>query len=163
MEWLSQIFSGTTLAILGAAIAVLMAGTGSAKGTGIAGEAAAGMLADDPSKFALTLALQALPGTQGIYGLIIAFLIMSKAGLLFGDPIALTIQQGASFFFCALPIAFVGLTSGIAQGRVSAASIGMLAKDKKLFGSALIYPAIVETYAVLSLLISFLMWLGIRV
>lgn len=163
MEWITSLFNGTSLAILGAALAMGLAGTGSAKGVSIAGEAAAGVLTEDPSKFGQTLLLQALPGTQGIYGMIIAFLIMIKIGLIGGNPIELTTAQGFQFLFAALPIAIAGLYSGIAQGRAAAASIGIIAKRPEELGKAMMYPAMVETYAVLALLISFLMWMGITV
>ena len=164
MELLGSLFNGTNLALLGAALAMILAGTGSAKGVGIAGEAAAGVLTEDPEKFGQTLLLQALPGTQGIYGMIIAFLIMFKIGMIGGSgPMDLTIEQGFQFLMCALPIAIVGLTSGIAQGRAAVASLGIIAKRPEELGKAMMYPALVETYAVLSLLISFLMWLGIAV
>ncbi len=163
MEWINMLFNGTSLAILGAALAIGMGCAGSAKGVGIAGEAAAGVLTEDPGKFGQTLLLQALPGTQGIYGMIIAFLIMIKIGLIGGNPIQLTTPQGFAFLFAALPIAIAGYVSGIAQGRASAASIGIIAKRPEELGKAMMYPAIVETYAVLALLISFLMWLGIPV
>ena len=101
MEWITSLFNGTSLAILGAALAMGLAGTGSAKGVSIAGEAAAGVLTEDPSKFGQTLLLQALPGTQGIYGMIIAFLIMIKSGLIGGNPIELTTAQGFQFLFAA--------------------------------------------------------------
>ena len=71
---------GFALAIGGAAMAAL-AGVGSALGVGVAGQAAAGVVAEDPKKFGQTLVLQALPGTQGIYGLLIAFLILVKTGV----------------------------------------------------------------------------------
>lgn len=164
MELLRSLFNGTNLALLGAALAMILAGTGSAKGVGIAGEAAAGVLTEDPEKFGQTLLLQALPGTQGIYGMIIAFLIMFKIGMVGGSgPVDLTIEQGFQFLMCSLPIAIVGLTSGIAQGRAAVASLGIIAKRPEELGKAMMYPALVETYAVLSLLISFLMWLGIAV
>ena len=164
MELLGSLFNGTNLALLGAALAMILAGTGSARGVGIAGEAAAGVLTEDPEKFGQTLLLQALPGTQGIYGMIIAFLIMFKIGMVGGSgPVDLTIEQGFQFLMCSLPIAIVGLTSGIAQGRAAVASLGIIAKRPEELGKAMMYPALVETYAVLSLLISFLMWLGIAV
>ena len=56
---------GIVFALLGAAIAVLFAGAGSALGVGIAGQAAAGVVSEDPSKFAKVLIIQLLPGTQG--------------------------------------------------------------------------------------------------
>jgi len=67
---------GIALAIGGAAIAACACG-GSGLGVGAAGEAASGVIAEDPNKFGQTLLLQALPGTQGIYGLLMAFLILS--------------------------------------------------------------------------------------
>ncbi len=163
MEWILALFNGRSLAILGAALAMGLAGTGSAKGVGIAGEAASGVLTEDPSKFGQTLLLQALPGTQGIYGMIISFLILLKTGLIGGTPIELTTAQGFQFLFASLPIGIAGLTSGIAQGRASAACMGLIAKRPEELGKAMMYPALVETYAVLALLISFLMWLGIPV
>ena len=78
MEWINSLFNGTTLALLGAGLAIGMAGTGSAKGVGMAGEAAAGVLTEDPSKFGQTLLLQALPGTQGIYGMIIVSALLQN-------------------------------------------------------------------------------------
>lgn len=163
MEWTGSIFNGTTLAMLGAALAALMAGAGSAKGVGIAGEAAAGVLTEDPNKFGQTLLLQALPGTQGIYGLLIAFLIMSKIGLLAGAPLDLTMAQGMMIFISALPIAVVGYFSAIYQGKASVASIGIIARRPEEIAKGMTYPAMVETYAVLSLLVSFLMLNGITV
>ncbi len=163
MEWTASIFNGTTLAMLGAALAALLAGTGSAIGVGMAGEAAAGVLTEDPAKFGQTLLLQALPGTQGIYGLLIAFLIMSKIGLLAGQLVELTLQQGFMIFISALPIAIVGYYSAIAQARASVASIGIIARRPEEIAKGMTYPAMVETYAVLSLLISFLMLNGITV
>ena len=91
-----NMIDGNTLAILGAAVAAL-AGIGSAMGVGIAGQAASAVVAEDPKKFGKTIILQALPGTQGIYGLIISFLIMIKIGLLGGEMIDLTMAQGAYF------------------------------------------------------------------
>lgn len=157
---MSELFSsGQGIALLGAAIAVLMAGIGSAKGVGIAGQAAAGVVTEDPSKFAKVLIMQLLPGTQGIYGLLIGFLALAQIGILGGDlP---TVAQGWLYLFGCLPIAIVGLFSGIAQGKTSAAAIGIIAKKPEQFGKAMIFPAMVETYAILALLISILVIFGI--
>ena len=84
---------GTFLGMLGAALAALLAGIGSAIGVGMAGKAAAGVTAEDPDKFSKVLVLQLLPGTQGIYGLLIAFLVFIQIGL-FGDIAALSTQAG---------------------------------------------------------------------
>ena len=164
MDWLTSIFSGTFLTLLGAALAAGYAGAGSAKGIGIAGEAAAGVLTEDPGKFGQTLLLQALPGTQGIYGLLVAFLILSKGGLLGGGgSVELSVVQGFMFVAAGLPIAIGGYYSGIAQGRASGASMGIIAKRPDQLAKAMIYPAMVETYAVLALLVSILMWNSITV
>ena len=148
-----EFFNGTTLAILGAAIAAALAGIGSAKGVGIVGEAASGLLSEDPTKFGQALVLQALPGTQGIYGFITAFLILSNSGIISGNT-DLTMAQGAFYFMVALPIAFGGFFSGIAQGRVAASGINLIAKRPKELVKAIVSAALVETYAILALLVS---------
>jgi V/A-type H+-transporting ATPase subunit K len=148
--------------MLGAALAAGLAGMGSAKGVGIVGEAAAGVVTEDPTKFGKTLLLQALPGTQGIYGVLIAFLIMTKIGLIGGAAVPLTVQQGFFIFMSALPIALVGFYSAIAQGKAAAAGVMIIAKRPEEIAKGMIYAAMVETYAVLSLLVSFLMLNGIK-
>lgn len=147
---------GMVYTLLGAAIAVLMAGAGSAIGVGVAGRAASGVVTEDPSKFAKVLIMQLLPGTQGLYGLIIGFVTLAKVGLLGGNPVDVTTPQGLLVLAACLPIGIVGLISGIAQGKTSAASIGIIAKKPEQFGKAMLFPAMVETYAILALLISFL-------
>ena len=77
--------SGNGWALLGAALAATLAGIGSAWGVGLAGQAASGVVTEDPSKFAKVLVIQLLPGTQGIYGLLVAFVTLSQFGLLGGN------------------------------------------------------------------------------
>ncbi len=152
-----MVTTGVALGILGAALAALMAGIGSSIGVGIAGRAAAGVVTEDPSKFGKVLLLQLLPGTQGIYGLLIAFMTLVNIGVLGSDGIReLTTAQGLSFLTATLPMALVGLMSGVMQGKTSVASIGVVAKKPEAFGKAMILPAMVETYAILALLISIL-------
>ncbi|MBE7006344.1 MAG: V-type ATP synthase subunit K [Ruminococcaceae bacterium] len=148
--------TGVSLAILGAALAALLAGIGSSIGVGIAGRAAAGVVTEDPEKFSKVLILQLLPGTQGIYGLLIAFIALSNIGVLGGNVRQLTTAEGLSFLMACLPMAFVGLMSAIMQGKTSVASIGVVAKKPEEFGKAMILPAMVETYAILALLVSIL-------
>lgn len=159
---IEQIFTGQNLALLGAALAAGLAGIGSAKGVGLVGEAASGLLTEDPSKFGKTLILQAIPGTQGIYGLITAFLIIFKIGLL-GTPVELTVAQGAYFLMASLPIAVVGLYSGIKQGRVAASGVGLIAKRPDEVGKAITSAALVETYAIFAVLVSLLLVLFAKV
>lgn len=155
---------GAALVILGAALAVGFAGYGSARGIGLANEAAAGILTEDPKKFGYALVLLALPGTQGIYGLLVAVLALSQSGMLGGaeGSVALTIWQGLAYFFACLPITITGLFSAIWQGRSSAACILMISKRPEQIGKAVILPAMCETYAVFGLLMSILMLQGIR-
>ena len=146
---------GMAFAILGAALAASLAGWGSAKGVGIAGQAAAGVVSEEPGLFAKVLILQLLPGTQGIYGLLVAFITLSRVGVLGGTAVSDT-ATGLMYLAACLPMAFVGLGSGIHQGKTSAASIGIVAKREDQFGKAMLFPAMVETYAILALLISIL-------
>ena len=143
-------------ALLGAAVAVFLSGAGSAIGVGIAGQAASGVVSEDPSIFAKVLSMQLLPGTQGIYGLLVGFITLSKIGLLGGGMLELTPQQGLLVLAACLPIGIVGLISGKYQGMTSAAAIGIVAKKPEQFGKAMLFPAMVETYAILALLISIL-------
>ncbi|MEA4966184.1 MAG: V-type ATP synthase subunit K [Oscillospiraceae bacterium] len=148
--------TGIVFALIGVALAVGLAGCGSAVGVGIAGQAAAGVVTVDPGKFAKVLLLQLLPGTQGIYGLLVGFITLAKIGLLGGNTVDLSLQSGLLILAACLPIAIVGLISAIAQGKTSAAGIGIVAKKPDQFGKAMLFPAMVETYAILSLLISVL-------
>lgn len=147
---------GLALAIIGAAFAALFAGIGSAKGVGLVGEAAAGLVSHDPSKFSKALILQLLPGTQGLYGLLVSVLLLSRIGVLGGAAADVSTMQGLMYFGASLPIAFGGLFSGIAQGRAAAAGVNIIAKKPEESGKAIIMAAMVETYAILALLISIL-------
>lgn len=163
MGSISGLFNGNVLAMIGAALAVLLAGMGSARGVGIVGEAAAGLVTEDPSKFGQALLLQALPGTQGIYGLLTAFVILNKVGIVGGTMKELTTVQGFLFLAAALPVALVGYFSAVFQGRAAAAGIGIIAKRPEELAKGITFAAMVETYAVLALLASILMVFGINV
>jgi len=149
---------GLATAYVGAAIAIILAGIGSSIGVGIAGEAAAGIVAEDPDKFGRVLLLQALPGTQGVYGFIAGFLALQQIGA-FGS--LMTLDQGRAFLFACLPVAVTCLLSGAYQGRVSVACMQIVAKKPEESGKALIMPALVEFYAVLGLLGTILLLQGI--
>ncbi len=146
---------GIVFALIGAALATFLAGTGSAIGVGRAGVAAAGVLAEDPTKYGKVLVFQLLPATQGIYGLLVAFLILTNIGILGGDA-DISVTKGLLYFGASLPIAFAGMFSAIHQGKCSVACIGTISKKPDQFGKALLLPAMVETYAILALLISML-------
>ena len=151
---------GNGLALLGAAIAAC-AGCGSGMGVGIAGQAAAGVVAGDPKKFGRTLILQALPGTQGIYGVVIAFLILVKTGFLGGAMLDLTVAQGWFYLAAGVPIGVVGFASGVGQGRAAASALQLMAKRPDQMSKGIIYTVMVETYAILAFVVSILIWLRI--
>ena len=151
-----SMISGNGWALLGAALAVILAGCGSAYGVGVAGQAASGVVTEDPSKFAKVLIMQLLPGTQGIYGLLVAFITLSKVGLLGGGAAEIDVTTGLMILAACLPIGIVGLVSAIHQGKTSVAAIGIVAKKPDQLGKAMLFPAMVETYAILALLISIL-------
>ena len=146
-----ETFGGYALGLLGAGLAALLAGIGSAKGTGIAGEAGAGLVSEDPSKFGKAMILQVIPGTQGLSGFVIWFRAFGK--LVPG----MSVEQGLQVLAACLPIAFGGLLSGIAQGKVAAASVNILAKKPDDWSKGMILCITVEFYAILALLASFMM------
>ena len=121
-------FGGLALALLGSGLAVGLSCIGSAKGTGIAGEAGTGLLSEDPSKSGKVMVLQLLPGTQGLYGLVVWFFALIQMGMLSGTAADLTVTEGLQYFAACMPMALGGLLSAIAQGKVAAGSINILAK-----------------------------------
>ena len=154
---------GLFFAILGAAIAVGLAGVGSARGVGMTGEAAAGLLSEKTDMFGKVITLQILPGTQGLYGFIVALVLLNKIGVFSGDIVEVTLQQGLSLFAACLPIAVTGFFSAVYQGRVAAAGISLLAKQPTMLGKSMTLASIVELYAILTLLVSFLAVFNITV
>jgi V/A-type H+-transporting ATPase subunit K len=140
---------GMVMATFGAGLAVILAGIGSSVGIGYPARAAAGALSEDPTRFGSMFLLVVLPGTQGFYGIVAAFLIIGKISNVE------TLSQGMQLFFAALPVGFAGLVSGIFQGKVCAAGINLVAKRAKEAIKGVIFAALVETYAVLGLLITF--------
>ena len=143
MDFLSNAtsYSGFIFGALGIALAVGLSGIGSAKGVGIVGEAAAGLVTEEPEKFGKALVLELLPGTQGLYGFVIGFLILNNLST------TTTLSQGLYLFAAALPIAITGLLSAIAQGKVAASGIQILAKNPDHNTKGIILSAMVETYA----------------
>lgn len=156
-QLMGMIFSGTNLAILGAALATFLAGMGSARGVNMVGKAAAGLLSENPKLFGKTLVLQALPMTQGLYGFVTGFLILFKIGALGGGAVELTVSEGAYYLFAALPIAIVGLYSAVKQAEVAVAGVSLLSKRPNELGKAITSTALVETYAIFAVLVSLLL------
>ena len=156
-----EAFGGLALGLLGAGLAAVLSGIGSAKGTGIAGEAGTGLLCQDPSKFGKVMILQVIPGTQGLYGLVVGFMCMLRMGILDGSYVDLTMAEGFRYFAACLPIGIGGGISAVAQGRVAAGSINLLAKKPNDWSKGMVLCITVEFYAILSLLVSLLMLIRI--
>ena len=138
-----QQYGGVVFGVLGAALAVLLSGIGSARGVGIAGQAAAGLVIDEPEKFGKAMVLQLLPGTQGLYGFVIGLFIMFRLS--------------PEMTIAGLPVGFVGLRSALYQGQVAVAGINILAKNETHQTKGIILAVMVETYAILAFAMSFLL------
>ena len=143
--------SGLIFAALGAAVAVFLSGIGSAKGVGMVGEVAAGLMAEEPEKFGKSLVLQLLPGTQGLYGFVIGLMVLGRL-----NP-QMSIAEGFYLFVACLPIAIAGYGSAVFQGRVAASGISLLAKNEEQSTKGIVYAVMVETYALLAFVISMIM------
>lgn len=146
---------GVYFAILGVALAVSLAGMGSAKGVGLVGQAASAVVIDEPEKFAKSLILQLLPGSQGLYGFAIALLALGQISTLIESG-NMTNLAGFGIFCACLPIALVGYFSAVAQAKVSAAGITILIKNESQQMKGVIYAVMVEIYALLAFVIYFI-------
>jgi V/A-type H+-transporting ATPase subunit K len=152
---------GLVLTVLGAALATILAGLGSILGVQNAGKAAAGVVSEQPELFGKLLVLQILPGTQGLYGFLVTIIVMIRAGLLGGTIADISVMQGWTVFCACLPIAINGLFSAIFQGKVATAAIMMTAKQPDASGKGITMAVLVETYAILSVIVSILLVLNL--
>ena len=143
--------AGILMAALGAATATFLSGVGSAKGVGIVGEVAAGLIAEEPEKFAKSLILQLLPGTQGLYGFVIGLMVFLRL-----KP-DMSLVEGIYIFMACLPIAIAGYGSAVFQGRVAAAGVSLLAKNEEQSAKGVVYAVMVETYALLAFVVSIIL------
>lgn len=149
------------IAIVGAGMAAILAGIGSILGVRTVGQASAGLVSENPDAFGKVLILTALPGSQGIYGFLAAVIIANKVGLLSGAPIDITVLQGFQVLLATVPVGILGMLSAMFQGRLAAAGVQIVAKKPDAGGKGVILAAIVETYAVLGLLITILLVNGL--
>lgn len=147
---------GRGLCYAGAGLAFGLGGCGSAWGIAIASHQAAGVMREKPDLFGRMLVMIALPGTQGFYGFIVAILMMTQTGLIGGDVLKITLGTGLAFFFIGLGCGLALLVSAIKQGEASAAGITLIARRPEAAGRAILFPAFVETYAVVALLATIL-------
>lgn len=147
---------GQILALVGAAIAVILSGIGSSRGVGLAGQTASGVVTENPEVAGKLLVLQLLPATQGIYGFLVGVIILINTGVLGGQMVDVSVTQGLKFIAGSLPVGVIGWVSGIAQAQVAAAGMLLTGQRPDMSGRAITMTVMVETYAVFSLLISFL-------
>ena len=150
-------FGGLAIGFLGSGLAVGLCCAGSAKGTGLAGESGIGLLGEDPSYFGKVMILQVIPGTQGLYGLVIWFFALIQMGVFGGDPTALSVADGLR-----VPMMIGGCISAPAQGRAAARAINLMARRPDDWAKGIVMCITVEFYAILSLLASFLMLLNLN-
>ena len=156
MDFFKEIFTGANLALLGGVLAAAMGGIGSAKGVGHVGSVAAGVLSEKPELFGKLLILQALPGTQGIYGLLVWFFVMLQGGFFSGAQGDISLLKGLMYLLACIPCILVLYFSAVHQGNVAADGVLMVAQKPEEQSKPLILSAMVETYAILALLASVL-------
>ena len=156
---------GMALALLGAGMAAFLAGVGSAFGISIAGRSATGVLSEKPERYGQMFVMVVLPGTQGFYGFLGAFIVMLNMNF-FGGGLAepVSVKLGLQILAACLPVGIAGLFSAIQQGKVCAAGILMTAKRPEMaFKAGVVYAVMVEIYAILGLLVTlFILWFGIK-
>ncbi|MBS4761553.1 V-type ATP synthase subunit K [Carnobacteriaceae bacterium zg-ZUI252] len=151
LEFLTSSVGSYGLGVMGILLAMSLSGTGSARGVGMAGEAAAALAKEQPEKFGKAMILQLLPGTQGFYGFVISMMIFGNLNS------SLTYESGLKMLMAGFVVGFVGLTSAIAQGRVATAGIQILAKNEEHFMKGAIFAGMVEMYAILGFVIAFIL------
>lgn len=156
-------FGGLAIGFLGAGLSCGLCCAGSARGCGIAGEAGSGLLCEDPSKFGKIMILQVIPGTQGLYGLVVWFFALLQMGVFSGTAVGMSVVDGLRVAAACLPMALGGGISAPAQGRVAATAINLMAKRPDDWAKGIILCITVEFYAILSLLASFLMLLNLNI
>jgi V/A-type H+-transporting ATPase subunit K len=157
MEW------GLVLTIAGTVIVMTLSGIGASIGVALAGQAAAGVMTEDPEKFGRMLPLVGMPGTQGFYGFLVGFLVLNKLNLLTSNIKIPTLAQGIQIFCICLFVSLVESISSVWQGKVSVSSIYIVAKKPEEAGKALVLPIFVEIYAILGLATGFLLLLAVKI
>ena len=142
---------GLIFGAIGIVMAVILSGIGSAKAVGMVGETASGLIIEEPEKFGRALVLQLLPGTQGVYGFVIALMALGSLS------IEMTLGQGLYILVATLPISILGLLSAKYQARVAASGVSILAKNEEHSTKGIIFSVMVETYALLAFVISLIL------
>lgn len=159
--------TGLTIGIIGLVLTALLCGIGSGLGLKSTGKAAAGVLSEDPSKFSKVIVLSLLPATQGIYGFLIAILgaqylptvqALTENSILNAATAAQITAQGWNVFWACVPMMLGGAVSAYLQGRTAATTIIAVGKKGEIASRSIIFPAMIEFYALLGLVVSIMMF-----
>lgn len=142
---------GQAIGILGLALCLILCGIGSAYGLYKTGSAAAGVLSEDNKKFSKVIVLALLPATQGIYGFVLA--VMKSSGV---AAIAST-GDGWHMFLAAIGLGITGMASAILQAKTAVACIYAVGKNDEGSGKYVLFPAMVEFYAILALVLGIML------
>ncbi len=160
--------TGLTIGIIGLALCALICGVGSGLGLKATGKASAGVLAEDPSKFSKVILLTLLPATQGLYGFVIAIIgagylptAQNLANMNVSE--AQVLAQGWNVFWACVPMMLGGAVSAYLQGRTAASTIIAVGKKSEIASKAFLFPAMIEFYALLGLVVSIIMFSNIPV
>ena len=160
--------TGLTIGIMSLALCAILCGIGSGLGLRATGSAATGVMAEDPNKFSKVVVLALLPATQGIYGFVIAilgasYLPTATALGTQGANAAQILAQGWNIFWAVMPMTIGGSVSAYLQGKTAATAIMGVGKKGEISSKALIFPAMIEFYALLGLVVSILLLSNIPV
>lgn len=140
---------GRAIGIAGLAICMILCGSGSAFGLFKTGTSAAGVLAEDGKKFSKIIVLSLLPATQGIYGFVLAVMNIPEAGI--------AAAEGWAIFWKAFGMGVTGMLSAVLQGATAAACIYSVGKNSAGSGKYVLFPAMIEFYAILALVLGIMM------
>lgn len=147
------------LAYLGIALCVALSGIGSAYGVTICGNAAIGAFKKNPNASGSYMALAALPSSQGLYGFIGYFIIMEMFKLINAE---ISIFNACAIFGVGLACGLVGLFSAIRQAKVCANGISAIGGGHNAFGTTMVMAVFPELYAILGLLMLYLVCSGLQ-
>jgi len=136
---------------------IALAGIGSAYGVSMGGNAAIGALKKNDEAFGTFMILSALPGTQGLYGFALFFLV-NNSGIITPD---ISILNGAAIFGSGLALGLVALFSGIQQGSICANGIAAIGSGHDVFGKTMILAVFPELYAIVAFAATFLIYTGL--
>ncbi len=138
---------GKAIAILGIALCMILCGAGSAFGLYKTGSAAAGVMSEDNKKFSKIIVLALLPATQGIYGFVLGVMKISAA------TAVESVAAGWGVFGATMALGITGMFSAVLQGITASACIYAIGKNSAGSGQYVLFPAMIEFYAILALVL----------